>query len=393
MLRLLLLSPAKLSCLLFTQSDENQFYVQATAQQKARRALPEEIVRQLVILSLIQDYKYSEDRIRIEWPIQMGRTKKRADIVILGHDGSVLVVLETKVETDKNSMDQLKSYMQMEGAKYGAVISATSMECIQMRSAKDFIRISDIPLFNLTQSQISDSDVYQEGEKNIDFINAVEQHIGNQKYLQDGAENSPLIKIIGIEKFERVNKLKVNITIKGASLLLPIWEIDSYAKLKKQFSKVGVVLNPRIKVDEWYELFSQLLEKSPVPSCIEQNASNVAKDAEGQVEVFTAILSNRVGFCGGWVASHELDSYLRECRLDQIISRNRRRELMSSLGYTIHPSLFKGRISNPLRGVTPLTRPILYLTTDHPALKLTKPAAILNAYLEAQKESETVQSS
>ena len=74
---------------------------------------------------LINEHKYSKEQIRIEYGVQMGSGKKRADIVIfpegstaeeIKHQDNVWLVIECKKEaispTDKNNgIDQLKSYM------------------------------------------------------------------------------------------------------------------------------------------------------------------------------------------------------------------------------------------------------------------------------------------
>jgi hypothetical protein len=49
----LFLSPELLSRLSFTQPSDGVYYVQAVPSQKPMRALPEEIIRQLMILSLL----------------------------------------------------------------------------------------------------------------------------------------------------------------------------------------------------------------------------------------------------------------------------------------------------------------------------------------------------
>lgn len=147
MLKHLFLRPEIISRLIFSYSDGKGYYVQATHQQRPRRALPEEIIRQLCVLSLLHDYKYPEDRIRMEWPIQMGREKKRADIVVLDVSGNAFIIFEVKVRVDQHTMGQLKSYMTITGTRYGAVISATEMECIEMLSPREVFSVRDIPLF------------------------------------------------------------------------------------------------------------------------------------------------------------------------------------------------------------------------------------------------------
>jgi len=102
-------------------------------------------------------------------------------------------------------------------------------------------------------------------------------------------------------------------------------------------------------------------------------------------EVLDAILAGREGFCGGWVGGHKLDEFLREKGLDKYVTRNKRRDMMAALGYVWHPLLPNGRTANPLKGTLPAVRPILYLKKDHDALRLDRPAAVVEAYLGAQR--------
>jgi len=90
-----------------------------------RNDTPEEYVRQTVEKRLVNEHKYLKSQIKIEFPVQMGSRKKRADIVIFLKDAteeekkdqqSIKIILECKKEsvkpTDKdNGTDQLKSYM------------------------------------------------------------------------------------------------------------------------------------------------------------------------------------------------------------------------------------------------------------------------------------------
>ena len=47
-----------------------------------RNDTPEEYVRQTVEKRLVNEHKYAKERIAVEYPVQMGSGKKRADIVI-----------------------------------------------------------------------------------------------------------------------------------------------------------------------------------------------------------------------------------------------------------------------------------------------------------------------
>ena len=88
---------------------------------KLRKDTPEERVRQDVARSLVEEYGYYKDDIDIEFPIKMGRAKKRADIVIF-EEGSehrqenIYIIIEVKTENVKPSdkkegIAQLESYV------------------------------------------------------------------------------------------------------------------------------------------------------------------------------------------------------------------------------------------------------------------------------------------
>ena len=86
---------------------------------------PEEYVRQTVEKRLINEHKFLKSQIKIEYGVQMGSGKKRADIVIFDQDATdeqkkdqhnIQIIVECKKEavkpTDKNNgTEQLKTYM------------------------------------------------------------------------------------------------------------------------------------------------------------------------------------------------------------------------------------------------------------------------------------------
>jgi type I restriction enzyme M protein len=90
-----------------------------------RKDTPEEYVRQTVEKRLVNEHKFLKTQINIEYGIQMGSGKKRADIVIFPKDSTkeemkdqdnIWLIIECKKEsiqpTDKNNgVAQLKSYM------------------------------------------------------------------------------------------------------------------------------------------------------------------------------------------------------------------------------------------------------------------------------------------
>ena len=99
-------------------------------------------------------------------------------------------------------------------------------------------------------------------------------------------------------------------------------------------------------------------------------------------EVLEAISEGRAGFAGGWVSSMAFDRMLELRRDDKRIPRNRRKDLLESLGYVLHPGLNDGRVNS----VVPFEngKPRLYIKEGHPAANFVTPAEILKQYLLAQ---------
>ena len=90
-----------------------------------RNDTPEEYVRQTVEKRLVNEHKYVKERIAVEYPVQMGSGRKRADIVIFPEgvtdeqkkdQQNISIIIECKKEAVKpsdkdNGLEQLKTYM------------------------------------------------------------------------------------------------------------------------------------------------------------------------------------------------------------------------------------------------------------------------------------------
>lgn len=72
---------------------------------KFRNDIPEEYVRQTIEKCLINEHKYLPSQVKIEHGIQLGSSKKRADIVIFDRDcpehtqEHINIIIECKKET------------------------------------------------------------------------------------------------------------------------------------------------------------------------------------------------------------------------------------------------------------------------------------------------------
>lgn len=98
-------------------------------------------------------------------------------------------------------------------------------------------------------------------------------------------------------------------------------------------------------------------------------------------EVLEAVAECKVGFCGGWISSIELDNLLREKRLDGLVPRIKRPDMLKTLGYVHHPGLHGGRATTPTSAGQ---RPVLYVRVGHIAGQVQGGAAITRAYEAAQ---------
>jgi type I restriction enzyme M protein len=133
-------------------------YIKCFVSGKLRKNTPEERVRQEVAKSLVYEYGYDVTDMEVEFPIQMGRKRPRADLVIF-YEGkthtkeNVYIVIETKKPdikpSDKNQgVDQLASYLYAcPNAKYGLWVGSEriALEVVEKEGKKSVVQIPDIP--------------------------------------------------------------------------------------------------------------------------------------------------------------------------------------------------------------------------------------------------------
>jgi type I restriction enzyme M protein len=109
---------------------------------------PEEIVRQLYVRELITQYKYPKDLVEIEKSVNFGRETKRADIVVYKDDNKTpKLIVEAKAPDQKNDIEQLKSYLNAEGAPFGVGTNGKTVLVLYRPYPKDFDTLDDIPKY------------------------------------------------------------------------------------------------------------------------------------------------------------------------------------------------------------------------------------------------------
>jgi len=159
---------------------------------------------------------------------------------------------------------------------------------------------------------------------------------------------------------------------------------DYFPRLRRWFEGGGYA-----HVAAFLDSYEIAEEFNPATSC--HRAPKTSSDAESvaqslgvvEQEILEAIEEGKPGFVGGWVSSVALATLLEQARLAHRAPKSRRREIMAAIGYVTHPALRDGRLSQA-SGIDGNVRPRVYLRRGHLALSLTDPAAIAQAYFNAQ---------
>lgn len=182
---------------------------------KFRNDTPEEYVRQTIEKRLVNEHKYLPEQIRIEYTLQVGSNKPRADIVIWekGADqtqGTIKLIIECKKETvdarnAKDGIAQLKSYMSVcPNCEWG--MWTNSVQKYVFRKAVDaagnitFMEYNDIPAADGNLDEVnrpSRTSLKNAYDDNLLFVfKTCHNHI----YVNDGMQKQPaffeLLKVI-----------------------------------------------------------------------------------------------------------------------------------------------------------------------------------------------------
>jgi len=145
-----------------TEEEKGRYYLKDKKSGKSRFVFdekkgtgkPEEIVRQLWIHKLNTHYKYPLERIETEVSVHFGRKEyARADIVVYKKDKiTPYIVVEVKKPKEKQSIGQLKSYLNSEGAEIGVWSNGGERVILYRSYPKEIEKdtLSEIPRFDQT---------------------------------------------------------------------------------------------------------------------------------------------------------------------------------------------------------------------------------------------------
>jgi len=180
-------------------------YAKCKVRNKQIRLTPEEVIRQLYVKVLNEEYNYPIDRMQLEYPVSFGREKKKADIVIFDKNQVTVpyILVELKKPKLKDGKEQLKSYCNATGAPIGVW---TNGQSISYYHRKDPNYFEDIPGLPTAQEKLSD--ILSERWTFDDLINK-DKLVNEKKSLKDlilEMEDEVLANA-GVDVFEELFKL------------------------------------------------------------------------------------------------------------------------------------------------------------------------------------------
>jgi len=151
-----------------------------------------------------------------------------------------------------------------------------------------------------------------------------------------------------------------------------------------------------LKRNDGFAIVSELLHTYPIPPELNpagnmHRAPNTSStdsaivESRGSIEqqIAEVIAQDTPGFMGGWISSIMLDRLLSETlRVGNKLSLAKRREMLLSMGYVLHPGLNDGRVNNPVQPDG--RKPQLFILSNHPSAHIRGAAEIARAYSAAQ---------
>ncbi|MBU3641902.1 N-6 DNA methylase [Polynucleobacter sp. Fuers-14] len=180
-------------------------YVECLIRNKPIKLTPEEAVRQLYLMVLIDDLGYPATRIELEYGVVFGREKKRADICVFDKDKTTTpyILVELKKPKLKDGKEQLKSYCNATGAPMGVWSNG---EQISFYHRKDPNYFEDIPTIPSALEKLSD--ILSE-RWTIDDLVKKDKLVNEKKSLKDLIleMEDEVLSNAGVDVFEELFKL------------------------------------------------------------------------------------------------------------------------------------------------------------------------------------------
>ena len=178
-----------------------------------RKDTPEEHIRQRWARSLVEEYGYQKSDLGVEVTISVGRSRRRADLVVFRHDAKhiqeeVLIIVEAKRSDIRRSdtkygEEQLKSYMAASPVcRFGLWVGQDRQAFEREPESGEIDRIGDIPKFGDEEAaQPTRADLVPAHELKSVFRRC-HNYIYANAGLQKGEAFHELLKLIFCKTFD-----------------------------------------------------------------------------------------------------------------------------------------------------------------------------------------------
>lgn len=185
--------------------NKTNYYTTCLIREKEIKLNPEEIVRQLYLYKVINEYKYPKMRIQVEYSVHFGREVKRADIVIMDkiQITTPYIIVEVKKPKLKDGKEQLKSYCNATGSTMAVWTNGSQVSYFHRKDPNYFEPIPNIPTSDKSLKDILQVDFTFDNLIEIDILKT------QKKSLKDiilDMEDEVLANA-GVDVFEEVFKL------------------------------------------------------------------------------------------------------------------------------------------------------------------------------------------
>ena len=184
----------------------NKLFLKCLVRKKDIQAKPEEIIRQLMLDKLVNDYGYSDKLLRVEYPISLGSNRKSADIVILNPADLTIeyCIVEVKqIKNKKDGKEQLRSYVNATGAPLAIWTNGEIIDYYERLDPNYFEPLDDIPKANETIDDVKN--------EFFTFLELMQQDrlFHEKKSLKNLIEEmeDEVLANAGVDVFEEVFKL------------------------------------------------------------------------------------------------------------------------------------------------------------------------------------------
>lgn len=153
-----------------------------------------------------------------QYPIQMGSTSKRADLVLLDKNSRGFVCIELKkaaIVYDETQTKQLESYLKIANIRYGILISQSEIKLYR----KSYVEEDK----GESVEELSSFIISKENEKAVTFLSCLSRAYNDEQVLEDFCESEIKEKLKQTEK-EKIIKDRLNLKSKIQKDLSNNWK-------------------------------------------------------------------------------------------------------------------------------------------------------------------------